>query len=246
MSCNKGWFAKGLKDGVPIALGYFAVAFTLGIAARNAGLTAFQAAFMSLTNVTSAGEFAGIGLIASGAAYIEMAAMQLVINLRYCLMSCTLSQKLDSKLPFLHRLLVAYGVTDEIFAISAAAEGKLNPYYTYGAACVAVPGWTIGTYLGVVLGNVMPDRLLSAMSVALYGMFIAIIIPPVRKDKIIAGLIVVSMIASSLFTYLPILRDISPGFRIIILTIVIAGIAAVLFPIETESEQEKQGSPKTG
>lgn len=240
MSQNRKWFAKGLKDGIPIALGYLAVSFTLGIAAKNAGLTAFQAAFMSVTNVTSAGEFAALGLIASGAAYIEMAVMQLIINLRYCLMSCTLSQKLDSEIPFIHRLMVAYGVTDEIFGISAGVDGRLNPFYTYGAICVAVPGWTIGTYLGVVLGNAMPARLLSAMSVALYGMFIAIIIPPSRKDKTIAGLIVVSMTASSLFTYLPVVRNISSGFRIIILTVVISGIAAVLFPIKPESRPEGQ------
>lgn len=244
---NKLWFVKGLRDGIPIALGYLAVAFTLGIAARNVGLTAFQAAFMSITNVTSAGEFAALGLIASGAAYVEMAVMQLIINLRYCLMSCTLSQKLDSKLPFIHRLFVAYGVTDEIFGISASVDGKLNPFYSYGAICVAVPGWTLGTYLGVVLGNVMPDRILSAMSVALYGMFIAIIIPPSRKDKVIAGLIVISMAASSLFTYIPVLRDISAGFRIIILTVVIAGVAAILFPVKSECEPKNQEElKKTG
>lgn len=244
MKQNKLWFLKGLKDGIPIALGYLAVSFTLGIAARNAGLTAFQATFMSVTNVTSAGEFAALGLIASGAAYIEMAVMQLIINLRYCLMSCTLSQKLDSKVPFIHRLLVAYGVTDEIFGISASVDGKLNPFYTYGAIAVAVPGWAIGTCLGVVLGNVMPDRILSAMSVALYGMFIAIIIPPSRKNKILAGLIVLSMTASLLFTYIPVVREISSGFRIIILTVVISGIVAVLFPVKSESEQKDQGDQK--
>jgi Predicted branched-chain amino acid permease (azaleucine resistance) len=149
-------------------------------------------------------------------------------------MSCSLSQKLDSEAPFFHRLLVAYGVTDEIFGVSMHVAGKLNPFYTYGLICIAAPGWILGTLLGVISGNILPARILSALSVALYGMFIAIIIPPTRKDKVIAGLVVVSMMASLLFTYLPFISKISAGFRIIILTVIIAGIAAVLFPIKGE------------
>lgn len=239
MNHNRAWFAKGIRDGIPISLGYLAVSFTLGIAAKNIGLTVVQASSMSVTNLTSAGEFAALGLIASGTAYLEMAITQLIINLRYCLMSCALSQKLDPQMPFFHRLLVAYGVTDEIFGVSVSVEGKLNPFYTYGLICIAAPGWVIGTGLGVAAGNVLPLRILSAMSVALYGMFIAVIIPPARKDKVLAGLIAVSMLASLLFTYFPLVREISSGFRIIILTIVIAGIAAVLFPVKDENTQEK-------
>lgn len=239
MNNNRTWYVQGIRDGIPIFLGYLAVAFTLGIAAKNAGLTAFQATLMSVTNLTSAGEFAALGLITSGATYMEMAITQLVINLRYCLMSCALTQKLDSKLPLFHRFLVAYGVTDEIFGVSISVEGKLNPFYTYGLTSIATVGWTLGTYLGVVSGNVLPARILSALSVALYGMFIAVIIPPAKENKILAGLIAVAMATSSLFTYLPIVREISPGFRIIILTVVIAGIAAFLFPIKDEIAQEK-------
>lgn len=235
---NRDWYIKGLHDGIPIGLGYLAVSFTLGIAARGAGITGLQAALMSATNNTSAGQFAALGLIASGAAYIEMAIMQLIINLRYCLMSCALSQKLDEKTPFFHRLLVAYGVTDEIFGVSVSVMGKLNPYYTYGMISVAAPGWALGTYLGVVSGGVLPVRVLSAMSVALYGMFIAVTIPPTRNNKVLTGLIVISMAASLLCTYCPLVREISSGMRIIILTIVIAGGAAVLFPLKEYSPED--------
>ncbi len=239
MNHNKSWYRKGLRDGTPIFLGYLAVSFALGIAAKNSGLTAFQATLMSVTNYTSAGEFAALGLITTGAAYMEMATTQLIINLRYCLMSCSLSQKLDPGAPFFQRLLVAYFVTDEIFGVSIGVEGKLNPYYSFGIITMAAPGWALGTLLGVVSGGVLPVRIVSALSVALYGMFIAIIIPPTRKSKVLGGLIVISMAASSLFTYFPVVREISPGFRIIILTIVIAGAAAVLFPIKEEQEQEE-------
>ncbi len=234
MGNNRTCFVKGLRDGIPIALGYLAVSFTLGIVAKKAGLTAFQATLMSITNLTSAGQFAAIGLITLGVPYIEMAVAQLIINLRYCLMSCSLSQKLDSEAPFFHRFLIAYGVTDEIFGVSMHVAGKLNPFYTYGLICIAAPGWAMGTLLGVISGSILSARILSALSVALYGMFIAIIIPPARKNKIISGLVVASMAASFLFTYLPLISEISSGVRIIILTIVIAGIAAVLFPIKGE------------
>jgi Predicted branched-chain amino acid permease (azaleucine resistance) len=233
-------YINGLRDGFPIFLGYLAVSFALGIAAKNSGLTAFQATLMSITNYTSAGEFAALGLITSGAAYLEMATTQLIINLRYCLMSCALSQKLDPEVPFYQRLLVAYFVTDEIFGVSIGFNGKLNPFYSFGVISMAAPGWAFGTFLGVVSGSVLPFRIVSALSVALYGMFIAIIVPPTRKNKVLAGLIVISMMASLLFTYLPFVREISSGFRIIILTIVIAGTAAVLFPIKDEKGQEEK------
>lgn len=245
MNRNRTIFLKGMRDGIPIALGYIAVSFTIGIAAKGAGLTAFQAALMSLTNNTSAGEFAALGLIASGATFMEMALTQLVINLRYSLMSAALSQKLSRNTPFFHRLFIAYGVTDEIFGVSIGVDGKLSPYYSYGVISVAVPGWAIGTFLGVATGNILSVQIIRAMSVALYGMFIAVIIPPARKNKILAGLIAVSMVASLLFTYLPLLREISAGFRIIILTLVIAGTAAVLFPIKDEQQEEKRDEPQS-
>ncbi len=239
MKDKKSWFKKGIKDGIPIALGYFAISFSLGIAAKNTGLTAIQAMLMSLTSLTATGEFVALGLISSGATYLEMAMTQLVINLRYCLMSCSLSQKVDPKARYFHRFLLSAGVTDEIFGISSSVEGKLSPLYSYGAMCVAVPAWTFGTFLGVTAGNIMPARVLSALSIALFGMFIAIIVPPAKGDKVMAGVIMISMLASTLFYYLPVVSKISSGFRIIILTVVIAGIAAVLFPTEREEAEHE-------
>jgi len=236
-SVNKQEYIEGLQGGIPIALGYFAVSFSLGIAARNAGLTAFQATFMSITNVTSAGQFAGISAICACASYLEIALIQLVINLRYLLMSCALSQKFDPKFPLIHRFLVGYGITDEIFGISSARK-KLNPFYSYGAISVAVPGWALGTCLGVIMGNVLPINVVSALSVALYAMFIAIIIPPARDNKVLLGIVVVSMLASVGFTYAPLLKEISSGFRVMILTVVIAFVAAILFPVEEEDEKD--------
>lgn len=225
-------FKNGLRDGIPICLGYLAVSFSFGIAAKNAGLSAFTATLMSASNLTSAGQFAALGVIAAGAPYLEMAATQLIINLRYSLMSASLSQKLDPATPFFHRFFMAYGVTDEIYGVSAGVQGRLSPFYTYGLTAVAMPGWATGTLLGVVLGNVLPGRLLSALSVALYGMFIAVIIPPAKDSKVLAGLILASMAASAAFAWLPLLSAISPGIRIILLTVLIAGAAAVFFPVK--------------
>lgn len=231
MGTNQSWWRKGIMDGIPICLGYLAVSFTFGIVAKNSGLSAFQATLMSATNLTSAGQFASLDLIMTAAPYIELALTQLIINLRYSLMSCSLSQKLDSSTPMFHRFIMAFGVSDEIFGVSAAVQGKLNPFYNYGMMTVAIPGWAMGTLLGVLLGSIMPARLLSACSVALYGMFIAVIVPSAKSSKVLVRVITVSMLASTAFTYLPLVREISSGFRIILLTLLIAGAAAVLSPI---------------
>ena len=233
---NKLAFSNGMRDGVPIGLGYFAVAFTLGIAAKNAGLNAWQSFIVSLTNNASAGEYAGFTMIAANATYLEMAIMILVANARYLLMSCALSQKLDAKTPLYHRMLIGFDVTDEIFGICINVKDKLNPFYAYGAMAVAIPGWSIGTYIGVLMGNVLPDSLVSALSVGLYGMFIAIIIPPARENKVVLGLVIVSMLASTMFTVLPFLNMLPSGTVVIILTIAISSVAAFLFPIKEEAE----------
>ena len=227
-------FCEGMRDGVPIALGYFAVSFSLGIAARNAGLTPIQGFFASLFNNASAGEYAAFSLIAAGATYLEVAIITLIANARYLLMSCALAQKFAPGTPFFHRLIIGYDVTDELFGITIARPGYLNPFYTYGTASIAIPGWALGTCLGVILGTALPDRITRALSVALYGMFLAVIIPPARKDRIIAGLVVISMLASYLFTMIPALSGISSGMRVIILTVLISGAAAFLFPIKED------------
>ena len=239
---NKICFRHGMRDGSPIALGYFAVAFTLGIAARNAGLSAIQALIASALNNASAGEYAGFALIAAGSSYLEMAVMTLVVNARYLLMSCALSQKLKTATPLRHRMLIAYDVTDEIFGICVAQPGYLNPWYAYGAIAVAIPGWALGTFFGVIMGNVLPTRVVSALNVGLYGMFLAIIIPPARKNRVIAGVVAVGFAASYLVNRLPLFNGLSTGIKTIALTASLALLAAVLFPADMVNSGEKSSS----
>lgn len=224
-------FRRGLKDGVPIGLGYFAVSFTFGMMAVSGGLTIWQAVLISLTNLTSAGQFAGLDIILMSGSYWEMALTQLIINLRYSLMSFSLSQKLRRDVPWAHRYVVAFGVTDEIFGISASQEGKVSPYYNYGAMCVAIPGWTMGTLAGAVSGNLLPEFMVSALSVAIYGMFLAIIIPPAKTSRAVLGVVAGAMAVSSLFAVVPGLKNVSSGFVIIITTLLVAGAAAYFFPV---------------
>ena len=232
-----GKFYKGLHDGIPVALGYLAVSFTLGIAARKAGITPFQALIASALNNTSAGEFAAFTLIGAGVSYLEIALTTLILNMRYILMSCALSQKVDRNAPFFHRFIMAYDITDEIFGLSIMSDGKLDPKYTYGIIALAAPAWAIGTYLGALSGGIMPAGVLSAMNVALYGMFIAVIVPPAKKDKVIALVIAVSMVSSLLFSTLPGLKSLSSGISVIILTVVISLSAAILFPVEGKKKE---------
>lgn len=229
-------FRQGLRDGLPIGLGYFAVAFSLGITAKNAGVSPFQGFLMSLLTNASAGEYAAITLIAAGSTYLEMAIMILVANARYLLMSCALSQKLAPDTPLVHRMLVAYDVTDEIFGVSIAFPGRLNPWYTYGAVSVALPGWGLGTFFGVAAGSALPARLVSALSVGLYGMFLAIIVPPARKSRVILALVLVSFAASFLAGRWALAAP--PGVRTIALTVVISLAAAVLFPVDPAETEE--------
>ena len=233
---SKGeWFLTGIRNGFPICMGYFAVSFALGISAGNIGMNGLQSFLMSLTMVASAGEFAAITLIASGAGALEMITTTLVVNLRYFLMSCSMTQKLSEDTPFAQRLLTAYCMTDEIFGLSVAVEGYLCPFYTYGCMFISVIGWTAGTVLGVTAGNILPTVISDALGVAMYGMFLAIIIPPSRKNYFLLGLVAISMAASWCFSVLPLLSQISSGFRIIILTILIAGIAAWIRPVSEEN-----------
>ena len=232
---NKHVFKKGMRNGVPIALGYFAVAFALGITAQNTGLTALQATLASFTNNASAGEYAGFTVIAASSGYLEMVVMQLVANARYLLMSFALSQKVASDMPLRHRMLVSYGLTDEIFALSIAEPGKLNPYYSYGIFSVAIPGWSLGTLLGVIMGNILPANVVSALSVGPFGMFIAIVVPPAKKNKVLLGVVLVSMVLSFAFYGIPVFDGISSGTKTIILTVVISLAAAVFFPVKEDN-----------
>lgn len=186
---------------------------------------------MSASNLTSAGQFASLDIIKSAGPYIELIITQLIINLRYCLMSASLTQKMSPKVPVGDRLLMSFGVTDEIFGAASAVSGKLKPAYMYGLILISFLGWTSGTCLGEVLGEVMHPRLISAFSVALYAMFIAIVIPPAKDDKTLRAAVFISMAASAVFYFAPYLSGIGGGFRIIILTAAISAAFAVLKPV---------------
>lgn len=234
MNSHNKVLREGIRDGIPIGLGYLAVSFSLGVAARNAGLSAFQGFLVSLLNNASAGEYAGFTVIAANGAYFEIFLMTLIANARYLLMSCALSQKFSPDTPLIHRIFVGYDVTDEIFGITIARPGMLDPFYSYGAILIAAPAWAGGTALGVIAGNLLPVRAVSALSVALFGMFLAVIIPPARKNRVIALFVLVSFAASFAATYLPLISQLSGGTRTIILTVLISAIAAILFPVNEE------------
>ncbi len=234
---TKQEYIRGIRHGVPIGLGYFAVSFAVGITAKKAGMTVYEATLMSLMNLTSAGQAAAITLISVGTYIAELALTQLIINARYFLMSCSLAQKVGGDTPFYHRFFVAFGVTDEIFGISVAQSGRLRPAYNYGAMSVAIPGWCLGTALGVIFGEILPPMVVNCLSVALYGMFIAIIIPPAGKSRAIGVIVAVSMALSYIMTVLPMVKEISSGFRIIIITVSVAAVAAIFAPVEDNHEQ---------
>ena len=225
---------RGARDGLPIGLGYFAVAFSLGITAKTAGLSAFQGFVASLLNHASAGEYALFSLIAAGAAYWEVAVVICITNARYLLMSAALSQKFSPDTPFFHRPLVGFGITDEIFGLGVARPGWLSPLYLYSAFLVADLFWASGTATGITAGNVLPANVVSALSVAIYGMFLAIIIPPARKDRVVLALVLVSFTASFAFSVLPVVRELSAGMQTIVLTVAISAAAALLFPVKAE------------
>lgn len=228
----------GFRDGTPIGLGYFVVGFSLGIVAKYVGLNPLQGFVISLLNNASAGEYAAFTVIGSDAPYIEIALLTFIANARYVLMSTVLSQKFSPDTPFYHRIFVGFDVTDEIFGIAIARSGRwLNPFYNYGAMLTALPGWSIGTVCGIVAWELFSPSAVSALSVALYGMFLAIIIPPAKKDKIIGGAVVASFALSFLAEqFFP---EISAGNRTIALTILIAGATAILYPVHEEQEDDK-------
>lgn len=231
-------FLKGMKDGAPIGLGYFAVSFSIGITAKNTGLNALQGFLLSLLNNASAGEMAGLSSIAARTSLITLAVVMLVTNARYLLMSCALSQKFLPDTPFYHRLLIAFDITDEIFGIGISYPGYLEPTYMYGAFLTTIPMWAAGTVLGIVVGNILPQVVVNALSVAIYGMFLAVVIPPCRKNKVITGVVITSFILSYVSKYIPFISKASESIRVIILTLIISGTFALLFPVKDSEEEE--------
>ena len=227
-----------MRDGFPIGMGYFAVSFSLGIIAAKAGLTAWMGFVGSFLTRASAGEYGVYSLIAIGASYVEVVAMCLVTNLRYLLMSTALTQKFASNVSLLKRILVACCVTDEIFGISIAYPGNLPPAYPFGAMLVSTTMWASGTAVGIVAGEILPPHVVAALSVALYGMFIAIIIPPSKRDNAVGISVIASFLLSWLCSVLPTVRAMSAGTRTIVLTIVIAAMAAYVKPVKIEDHDE--------
>ncbi len=235
---SKSLYLQGLRDGVPIGLGYFAVSFALGIFAKKAGLSAFQGFLASLLNNASAGEYAGFTQIMAHAALWEIALITLITNARYLLMSTALSQKIRPETPLWQRLIIAFDVTDEIFGALIAREGPVEPKYYYGVISAALPGWSVGTAVGIIAGSVLPASVVSALSVALYGMFLAVIIPPAKKNPVVAALVVISFALSFACGYIPLVKEWSEGTKIIVLTVVISAAAALIFPVKDAAGTE--------
>ena len=226
-------YFKGFRDGLPIGLGYLSVSFAFGITAVKMGIPVIAEILISMTCVTSAGQVAGITAIASGGGFIEIALAQLIINLRYSLMSLSLSQKLCRKYSLFHRLTTSFGVTDEVFAVASARTEKVTPPYMYGLITLPYIMWSAGTALGALLGGILPDFVTSALGIAIYGMFIAIVVPPARRFK---GVLVVALMAAALscaFKFLPFL-DFLGGFSVIICTVIAAAAGALIFPRPVE------------
>lgn len=234
---KKQEFLEGVRDGFPICLGYFSVSMAFGVTAVLSGIPAWAAVVISLTNLTSAGQFAGMNLIAASGAFVEIGLTTLIINIRYFLMSISVSQKVEQKMTMKERLAISFGITDEIFAVSMQRDHELTSVYMAGLILTPVLGWTGGTLVGAVATSLMPAMLSNALGIALYGMFIAIIVPPAREQKNVLFAVVFAITASVVCRYLPIIKDLSSGWTIILITLVVCAVAAWLFPVE-ESEGE--------
>lgn len=230
-------FFKGAKDGLPICFGYLSVSFGFGILAVSLGLSLLEAAGISLTNLTSAGQVAGVGIIAAGGSLFEMALTQLIINIRYSLMGISLSQKLDKSFSTFHRLVASFGITDEIFAV-AVGQKSVSPFYMYGLISVSSLGWVTGTILGAAAGNILPPSVSGALGIVLYGMFLAIILPPAKKNRPVLITVLIAAALSIVFKY--VLTFVSDGFAIIICAVIAAGLCAFFFPVKDEEEKEAE------
>lgn len=231
-------FRSGIKAGIPVCVGYFSVSFGFGAMAVSQGLTVGQATLISVLNLTSAGQFAGLTVITAGAAILEMVLTQLVINSRYALMSVALGQKLGPQVGIRQRLLAAFFNTDEVFALGMTRAGCLTTAYFVGAGMVSALGWSAGTVLGAVAGALLPLSVRLALGTMLYGMFIAIVVPQARREKPMLVCMVLALIISCLFTWVPVLKEISGGLAIVICTVAAAAVCAALFPLKEEEAAE--------
>ena len=227
-------FLKGSLHGLPIALGYLSVSFGFGIMAVRSGLTASEASVISLSCLTSAGQVAGVDVIASHGTLIDMILVQIIINIRYSLMALSLSQKLDERFTLPHRMLAAYGLTDEIFAVCYARDGKLRPFYMYGVIIISALGWVAGTFLGAALGEILPPDITAALGILLYGMFIAIIVPKAKKLKSVLFVVCLAALISIGCRFL--YTQLSSGFTVIISALIASTAGALLFPVPEEAD----------
>ena len=227
-------FTAGMKAGMPVCIGYFSVSFGFGAMAVAQGLRIWQAILISATNLTSAGQFAGLTVIAAGATILEMILTQLVINSRYALMSLALGQRLGPDVGTGKRLIAAFFNTDEIFALGMSRGKDLTPAFFVGAGVAAALGWTGGTAMGAVAGSLLPESIRMALGVMLYGMFIAIVVPQAKEEKPILLSVILALVFSCLFTWVPLLNRVSAGLAIVICTVVAASLCAVLFPVKEE------------
>lgn len=232
---------RGMRDGMPICLGYLSVSFAFGMMVTENGLPVWTAVLISMTNFTSAGQFAGTELILSGGMYLEIAITTFVINIRYMLMSLSLSQKLDPKMSTCKRCLLSFGNTDEVFAVAMQHQGKVKANYLAGLIATPYLGWTLGTFLGAAAAGILPASVRSALGIAIYGMFIAIIIPPSRKLRPVSFTVIVGALLSCLFFYTPGLNDLSRGWVIIICAVLASAAAALRYPVDDEEEEEENG-----
>lgn len=224
-------YKKGLKDGIPICIGYFSVAFAFGIFTVESGLTVAQSVLISLLNLTSAGQFAGVPIIATGGSFAELALSQLVINSRYSLMSVSLAQKLTPTIRFRDKLIVAYGNTDEIFAVAVSNNGEIGKKYMLGLMCLPILGWVGGTFAGAVAGNILPAMITSALGLAIYGMFVAIVVPVAKKEKATALCVALAIALSCVFYYVPALKTVPSGFTVIICSVLASALFAIIAPV---------------
>lgn len=227
-------FIQGIKDGLPICLGYISVAFAFGIFSIESGLSLFEALMISMTNVTSAGQLAGVPIIVSGGTLIELAVAQFVINLRYALMSVSLSQKLGKTVRLADRFIISFVNTDEVFAVASGNKEMVGRNYLYGLILTPYFGWAMGTFLGAGAGNILPASVVSALGIAIYGMFVAIVVPQAKKSKSTCLCVVLAILLSCLFEYIHFLSTVPDGFTIIICAVVASAVFAVTAPIKVQ------------
>lgn len=233
---NKDAYLRGIKDGIPICLGYLSVSFAFGIFCIQSGLTLLQALLISMTCVTSAGQLAAVPIMATGGGFLELAMTQVIINLRYSLMSVSLSQKLGRDINLLRRFSIAFMVTDEIFGVASSQDGKPPKAYFYGLMITPYFGWAIGTFIGAAAGNILPAIVITALAVAIYGMFVAIVVPPARDNKNVLYCVLVAIALSCIFAFVPVINKVPSGFVIIICSVIASTIFAILKPIEEVAE----------